>query len=410
MVDKTLAIIVAGGRGSRMAGSTSIDGINSPKQYLKLNKRTILDLAINKFTSHNDVDAVLVVIHNDDKKIYHDTLTPHDKLLPPVIGGNSRRQSVLNGLTAAIDLGVFSKVLIHDAARPFVEEQTIAAVVSAIRPGHGAIPANAVVDTLKESNPSQHVRKTISREFLYCAQTPQGFMLADITRVHKKADRLSQDQQTKQAFTDDASMFEWDGLDVELISAPASNFKITTQDDLARAKQIAQTSREMIMHPDIRTGNGYDVHAFEPGIAIILCGVSIPFHKKLKGHSDADVALHALTDAILGTIGAGDIGTHFPPSDQQWLNVESSFFLHAALKLVKEKGGILNHVDITLICEEPKIGPHRETLRAELARLCDIDIDRASLKATTNEKLGFIGRKEGISAIATATVSFGDRF
>jgi 2-C-methyl-D-erythritol 4-phosphate cytidylyltransferase/2-C-methyl-D-erythritol 2,4-cyclodiphosphate synthase len=348
----------------------------------------------------------MVVIHHDDRTIYDRLVVTRDTLLPPIIGGQSRRQSVHCGLLAARKLGFKGKILVHDAARPFVDHKTIASVLDKVSQGICAIPAHPVCDTLKQCDDNNEVLRTVSRSGVYCAQTPQGFMAEDIMAIHDDAESVKTTE-----FTDDASMFEAAGLRVKIVESPSSNFKITTPDDLARARLIvAHSTKEVTMlHADIRTGNGYDVHALVPGDGVILCGYKIPFDKKLDGHSDADAALHALTDALLGTIGAGDIGTHFPPCDPQWKDASSDRFLKAALSLVGDKGGNINNIDVTIICEAPKIGPHREQMRENLASLCALDPERVSLKATTNEKLGFLGRQEGIAAIATTTISFGTR-
>lgn len=405
--NSTVAIIVAGGRGSRLvstnaAGDTWTD---LPKQYILLGDTCILQRTIDVFTSHKLIDHVLVVIHPDDREVYDKLIKPHNKLLKPVTGGTSRQESVLCGLHALANFNHSGKVLIHDAARPFADSETIDDVVENTKPGFGAIPAAVVVDTLKEADEHHTVSKTVPRSNLYGAQTPQGFMFSDIYEIHQKSSKNSDTN-----FTDDASMFEAENLPVKLLPSPSSNFKITTNEDLLRARMMVNSSTtDQTIHADIRTGNGYDVHAFEPGDAVILCGLEIPFHKKLKGHSDADVALHALTDALLGTIGAGDIGTYFPPTDPKWKNAQSDIFLKAALDMVAKQGGCINNIDITIICEAPRIGPHRLHMKNKLAAICDVDENRVSVKATTNEKLGFLGREEGIAAIATASVSYGVR-
>ncbi|MCF6321054.1 MAG: bifunctional 2-C-methyl-D-erythritol 4-phosphate cytidylyltransferase/2-C-methyl-D-erythritol 2,4-cyclodiphosphate synthase [Rhizobiaceae bacterium] len=407
MNNKTLAIIVAGGRSSRLSGNVELPRADRdvPKQYMMLAGRSVLERCVDKFISHSQIDNVLVVIHRDDIAAYDRHVRPHSKLLPAVTGGSSRQQSVYKGLMEAKIMGPGGKILIHDGARPFVESETITQVLDNIAPAIGAIAANRVVDTLKRGDSRLEISATVSRDDLFCAQTPQGFMAKDIIAVHEDANKNE-----KSDFTDDASMFEAAGLAVRMVVSPSHNFKITTPDDLARARSLVEQIEGLPMtHADIRSGNGYDVHAFAAGDGVILCGHKIPFHKKLEGHSDADVALHALTDALLGTIGAGDIGSHFPPSDPQWKGVSSDRFVKHAIELVADKGGMINNVDITLICEAPKIGPHRDNMREKLAELCDLELDRVSLKATTNEKLGFIGREEGIAAIATVAVSFGAR-
>jgi 2-C-methyl-D-erythritol 4-phosphate cytidylyltransferase/2-C-methyl-D-erythritol 2,4-cyclodiphosphate synthase len=413
MNNKTLAIIVAGGSGWRLSGLQKSDATrrNVPKQYMLLSARCILDHTICRFTRHSEIDQVMVVIHREDEAVFDQMISNHEKLLPVVLGGDTRQQSVYCGLEAAEKAGFDAKVLIHDGVRPFVDAQTISQVLAKISPRNGALPAHQVPDTLKKSTSELKVVETIARENVYCAQTPQGFLFTDIFQVHKQAKEDKISGKIEYEFTDDASMFEAVGFSVDIVDAPASNFKITTADDLERARHtISKQQEEMTkLHADIRTGNGYDVHALIPGDEIILCGHKIPFNKRLKGHSDADAALHALTDALLGTIGSGDIGSHFPPSDPQWKDTASDIFLNAALKLVRTEGGMINNIDITIICEAPKIGPHRQAMREKLAQLCDLALSRVSVKATTNEKLGFLGRSEGIAAIATTTISFGTR-
>ncbi|MCP4182205.1 MAG: bifunctional 2-C-methyl-D-erythritol 4-phosphate cytidylyltransferase/2-C-methyl-D-erythritol 2,4-cyclodiphosphate synthase [Hyphomicrobiales bacterium] len=408
---KTLAIIVAGGSGWRLSGLQSPDenGRGVPKQYMLLSTQCILDHTISCFTKHREIDHVMVVIHREDQAVYDRMISNHEKLLPVVLGGDSRQQSVYCGLEAANKTGFDAKVLIHDGVRPFIDAQTISQVLAKISPQNGTLPAHRVADTLKKSTNELKVIETIARDNVFCAQTPQGFLMGDIFQVHKDAAEDKNTGEGVSRFTDDASMFEAVGLSVSIVDAPASNFKITTADDLDRARHmVAKQQKEVTkLHADIRTGNGYDVHALIPGDEIILCGHKIAFNKSLKGHSDADAALHALTDALLGTIGSGDIGSHFPPSDPQWKDAASDYFLTTALELVRAEGGVINNIDITIICEAPKIGPHRQAMREKLAQLCDLALGRVSVKATTNEELGFLGRSEGIAAIATTTISFG---
>jgi len=418
MKDKTLAIIVAGGSGWRLSGLQQSDQARRsvPKQYMLLSERCILDHTIGCFTGHSKIDHVMVVIHRDDIAVFDRMVSRHDKLLPVVFGGDTRRHSVYCGLTAATAAGFDGKVLIHDGVRPFVDAPTISQVLAKISDHNGALPAFRVPDTLKKSSENQpsggmKVIETIARENIFCAQTPQGFLINDIFQIHKSVEADTNGGEIATEFTDDASMFEAAGFGVDIIDAPSANFKITTADDLERARQMFHKPQQdkTTMHADIRTGNGYDVHALIPGDEIILCGHKIPYHLRLQGHSDADAALHALTDALLGTIGSGDIGSHFPPSDPQWKNAASDIFLNAALELVRTRGGVINNIDITIICEAPKIGPHRQIMREKLAQLCNLALSRISVKATTNEKLGFLGRGEGIAAIATTTISFGTR-
>jgi 2-C-methyl-D-erythritol 4-phosphate cytidylyltransferase/2-C-methyl-D-erythritol 2,4-cyclodiphosphate synthase len=338
-----------------------------------------------------------VVIHADDRALYETAMEQHQMLLPPVIGGTTRQESVLRGLQA-LEAHAPHKVLIHDAARPFVTTRIIDEVLGAIGPGCGALPASAVADTLKRADIDLLVTGTVSRDQLYAAQTPQGFVFSEILAAHREAALTG-----RTGLTDDAAVAEAAGMKVRIVPSPRSNSKLTTQDDLEGARM-----RLGRILPDVRTGNGYDVHQLEPGSGVTLCGVHMAHDRKLKGHSDADVGLHALTDALLGTIGEGDIGSHFPPSDMQWKGASSDRFLAHAVELVRKRGGTITHLDVSLICEAPRIGPHREAMRARIAQIAGVDIFRVAVKATTNEKIGFIGRGEGIAAIATATAVFGE--
>jgi len=317
-----------------------------------------------------------------------------------VAGGASRRASVRAGLEA-LATAAPRLVLVHDAVRPFVSHPIIDGVLDALKAGHkAALPAVAVADTLKRGDISGRVQATVPRENLFGAQTPQGFDYASITAAHARAEA-----EPDTDFTDDCAIAEWAGLAVQLTRGAASNLKLTTAEDLAMADETVSRARL----PDVRTGNGYDVHRLVPGDHVTLCGVEIPHDQRLDGHSDADVGLHALTDALLATIAAGDIGDHFPPSDPQWRGAASEIFLAHAASLVRKASGVIMNADVTLIAEAPKIGPHRLAMRTELARILDISIERCSVKATTNETIGFAGRREGIAAIATATVVFGDK-
>jgi len=318
-----------------------------------------------------------------------------------VPGGATRQESTRLALRAIEDLEP-EIVLIHDAVRPFVDAVLIDRVIDAVGEHNGALPAVAVSDTLKHAEKDMRVAGTVPRDGLFAAQTPQGFPFRAILAAHEKAAQAGLD-----GFTDDASIAEWAGLENRLVEGSPDNVKITWARDLTLADQ--RLGGMMNGLPDVRTGNGYDVHAFVEGDHVTLCGVKIPHSRRLSGHSDADVGLHALTDALLATCGAGDIGTHFPPSDPKWKGAPSHLFVEHAVRLVRERGGRIANADITLICEAPKIGPHRDAMRAELSRMLGISAERLSVKATTNEGLGFIGRAEGIAAIATATVVYPGR-
>jgi 2-C-methyl-D-erythritol 4-phosphate cytidylyltransferase/2-C-methyl-D-erythritol 2,4-cyclodiphosphate synthase len=316
--------------------------------------------------------------------------------MSPVPGGATRRDSVLLGLESlAADPPRF--VLIHDAARPLVKAATIAAVRAALDHHAGAIPAMAIPDTIKDVK-AGHVRGTVPRDHMWRAQTPQGFRYADILAAH----RTAAGQMDAERYTDDAMIAESANLDVVAVPGDEDNMKITTDADFARAERILMGDL-----PDVRTGQGFDVHGFgPPGTAstIMLCGVAIPHPRPVIGHSDSDVGLHALTDAILGAIGEGDIGSHFPPSEERWRGASSHIFLAHAAELVAKRAGRIVHCDVTVLCEEPRVSPHRDAMRKRIAEILSLPIDRVSVKATTTERLGFLGRAEGIGAQAVATV------
>ena len=377
---KTVALIVAAGRGQRA-------GEGLPKQYRKLAGQSVLRRSCLAFLTHPRIDTVRVIIHPDDRMLYEDALNGLD-LPPPVHGGAERQDSCRNGLEA-LTADPPDHVLIHDAARPFVDRASIDRVLDALQDSPAAISAQPVTDTLKKAGSEGRVAQTIDRAGLWRAQTPQGFRYADILEAHRKM--------AGESLTDDAAVAEAAGLAVTLVPGNEDNVKLTTEDDFARAER-------MLGNGDIRVGSGFDVHRFDEGNSVTLCGVNIKHDRTLAGHSDADVGLHAVTDALLGAIGAGDIGSHFPPGDPQWRGADSARFLRHAAELVTRRGGRIAHLDVTLICEAPKIGPHREAMRARIAEIAGIGIDRVSVKATTTEGLGFTGRGEGIAAQATATV------
>ncbi|MBB5519960.1 bifunctional 2-C-methyl-D-erythritol 4-phosphate cytidylyltransferase/2-C-methyl-D-erythritol 2,4-cyclodiphosphate synthase [Amphiplicatus metriothermophilus] len=382
-----VALIVAAGRGTRA-------GEGGPKQYRLLAGKPVLAHAAAAFLDHPQIDAVRVIIHSDDGDAYAEAMAEfrgHPKLLAPVHGGAERQDSVRLGLES-LESDPPTLALIHDAARPFVSGAVISNVIEALGAADGAIAALPVFDTIKRAE-GGHIAETVPRERLWRAQTPQGFRYRAILDAHRKA--------AGKAYTDDAAVAEAAGLKVALALGSPDNMKITQAEDFGMAETLLR--RKAPMH-EYRTGHGYDVHAFEPGEAVILCGVSIPHEAKLKGHSDADAGMHALTDAIFGALGAGDIGDHFSPSDPQWKGAASSIFLRKACELVREAGGAVTHCDVTLVCEAPKIGPHRDAMRAALGEIMELDASRISVKATTTEKLGFTGRREGIAAFATATI------
>ncbi len=375
------ALILAAGRGARA-------GVGVPKQYRIIAGQPMLRRALRPFLDHPRVGAVRVVIHPDDAGPYQ-AATADLELSAPVMGGATRQDSCRLGLESLADSPPV-RVLIHDAARPFVDTATIDRVLDALGDTQGAIPALAVSDALKRASDDGMVREGVNRAGLWRAQTPQGFAFAAILDAHRRL--------AGAAHADDAAVAEAAGLAVALVPGSEDNVKITTDADFVRAER-------MLAADDIRVGGGFDVHRFAPGDHIMLCGVRIAHGHGLAGHSDADVGLHALTDALLGAIGAGDIGQHFPPAEARWRDAESALFLRHAARLVAEYGGRIRHLDVTLICERPKLAPHRDAMRARIADILDLDPARVSVKATTTEGLGFTGRGEGIAAQATATVA-----
>ncbi len=387
------ALIVAAGRGTRAARA----GDTAPKQYCVLDGLSVLARTLSVFLSHPRIHRVRVVIHADDGALYRESVAAHPRLAPPVTGGATRQESVRRGL-AALMADDPDLVLVHDAVRPFVDPATIDRVIDALASHDGAIAALPVVDTLKRAGTDGTIADTVPRAGMFAAQTPQGFRFAALCDAHDRAAGLPE-------FTDDAAVAEAAGIGVALVAGTPANIKLTTADDLATADRTLRMDRFLAL-ADVRVGTGFDVHAFAPGDHVVLCGVTIPHGAGLAGHSDADVGLHALTDAILGAIADGDIGRHFPPSDMRWKGADSARFLAHAVALVTARGGTLAHLDVTLICEAPKIGPHAAAMRARIGEICGLAIDRISVKATTTERLGFTGRREGIAAQAVATVRF----
>jgi 2-C-methyl-D-erythritol 4-phosphate cytidylyltransferase / 2-C-methyl-D-erythritol 2,4-cyclodiphosphate synthase len=391
--EKAAAVIVAAGRGER-AGT----GTEGPKQYRRIGGVAILCRTIERFRSHPQIGRIVVAIHPEDAEIFRDAVGGLSQEVRTVDGGATRQESTLRALRTLRD-DPPGAVLIHDGVRPFVEPALISRVAAAVGLGHGALPALPVADTLKRSQADGTVAGTVDRSGLHAAQTPQGFPYQPILEAHEKAFSAG-----RMDFTDDAAIAEWAGLKVSLVLGSSDNLKLTYAHEIESADQ--RLKRQQPAFPDVRTGTGYDVHAFGTGDAVTLCGVSIPFGKRLSGHSDADVALHALTDALLATCGAGDIGVHFPPADPQWKGASSRLFVEHAVSLVRDRGGRIANLDVTLICEAPRIGPHREAMTATIASMTGVTPERVSVKATTNEKLGFVGREEGIAAIATASVVY----
>jgi len=383
----TVALILAGGRGIRAGGGM-------PKQYRTIAGVPMMRLALEAFAAHPAVGAVRAVIHPDDRDLYAAAAAGLD-LPEPAFGGETRQESSLNGLKS-IENYQADNVLIQDAARPFTDAGTIDRVIAALADAPAAVAAVPVIDTIKRADSADRVAGTVDRAGLWRAQTPQGFRYGAIMKAHRAAPPGS--------VTDDAAVAEQAGLEVALVMGHEDNIKVTTEADFARAEQIVRQRAGGGGGGDIRVGTGFDVHRFEPGDFVTLCGVKVPHTERLKGHSDADVGLHAITDALYGAIGGGDIGDHFPPTDPQWRSVDSAIFLAAAIADIRKAGGEIRNIDVTLICERPKIGPHRAAMRARIAEICAIDPARVNVKATTTEELGFTGRREGIAAQAVATV------
>ncbi len=379
------ALIVAAGSGQRFGGPI-------PKQYQDVGGLPILRRTVLAFLSHPLVDRVQVVISPQHRDLY-DRAVGDLGLPEPVPGGAQRQDSVRLGLEALASSGNRPDfVMIHDAARPLIDAATITAVHKALTASPGAIAAKPLVDTLKRGA-NGVITDTIDRANLWQAHTPQAFHFDVILKAHKAA--------AGQQLTDDAAVAEKADIPVTLVPSNPDNMKITNPDDLDRAARLLGQT-----FGDIRTGLGFDVHQLIPGDVIHLGGLAIPHDKTLKGHSDADVLLHAITDALLGTMAIGDIGTFFPPSDPQWKGADSAIFLREAARMINERGGRIAHVDAVLMCEEPRLGPHRQAMQKRVAELLEVNLDRVSLKATTTERLGFTGRGEGIAAQAIATVRF----
>jgi 2-C-methyl-D-erythritol 4-phosphate cytidylyltransferase/2-C-methyl-D-erythritol 2,4-cyclodiphosphate synthase len=386
------ALIVAAGRGVRASGAEE-----RPKQYATIGGVPMIAKTIAAFATHPRVDDILVVIHPDDEALYRAASAPYAPRLRAAVEGGARRQDSVRAGLEALASAAPSSVLIHDAARPFVPAELIERVIAGLDAHQGVLPALPVTDSLKRAEHGR-VTESVARASLWQAQTPQGFRFDAILAAHRAAA-----EEPAREFSDDCGVAEWFGLDVALVGGAESNRKLTTAEDLRIANELLQNDGGRSAGT-IRVASGYDVHAFGPGDAVTLCGVSIPHAKRLVGHSDADVGLHALTDALLGTIADGDIGVHFPPSDARWRGAPSELFLKHAAARIAQRGGTIVHVDITLLCEAPRIGPYRDRMRERIAAILGLDIAQVSIKATTNEGLGFIGRGEGIAATAAATV------
>jgi 2-C-methyl-D-erythritol 4-phosphate cytidylyltransferase/2-C-methyl-D-erythritol 2,4-cyclodiphosphate synthase len=389
-VGEVAAIVVAAGRGLRLGG-------DRPKQYLSVGGEPVVRTSLRLFCDHSGISHVQPVIHPDDADLF--TAAAHGfDLLPPTLGGATRQESVYAGLRA---LAPHSPdiILVHDAARPSASPALVSRAISAARAHGAAVPGLPVADTIKTVDAAGRVMSTLDRAALRSVQTPQAFAYAPLLAAHEQALAKGRND-----FTDDAALAEWAGLAVSVFEGEAGNVKLTTTDDLARAQQAYSKALT-----EVRTGSGFDVHTFGDGDHIMLGGVRISHDRGVVGHSDADVALHALTDAVLGALADGDIGMHFPPSDERWRGASSDQFLAFAVQRVRDRGGDITLLDATVLCELPRIGPHRGAIRARIGAIAGIGSDRVSIKATTMERMGFIGRGEGIAALATASIRLPER-
>jgi 2-C-methyl-D-erythritol 4-phosphate cytidylyltransferase/2-C-methyl-D-erythritol 2,4-cyclodiphosphate synthase len=385
MAIRVAAVIVAAGRGTRT-------GMAYPKQYRTLNGAPIVRDSLRAFAAHPEIDLVQPVIHADDAARFTAATAGLD-LAQPVLGGATRQGSVRAGLEA-LEPSAPQIVLVHDAARPFLSDALVSRAIAAAQAHGAAIPALPLTDTVKLVDAQGIVTATLDRSRLRIVQTPQAFAFPALLDAHRRAAAAGRED-----FSDDAALAEWAGLKVSVFDGEKGNVKMTTADDFFRAEAELAASLT-----DIRTGIGYDIHAFEDGDHIWLGGIRIAHSRKLSGHSDADVVLHALTDAILGALADGDIGVHFPPSDETWRGASSDKFLQFAVERVKSRGGMVAHLDVAIVAEAPKINPRRDEMRARIAEIAGISPDRVGVKATTNEKLGAIGSGQGIAAYATATI------
>src|ERR1700722_20373157 len=389
--NKVGLLVVAGGRGVRFGG-------DRPKQYLTCAGRPLIVHTLEALAASFPFSAVTVVIRSDDRALYeqaeaHLKSTTAAAAGPPAIGGPTRQQSVMAGLEALAAAGL-DIVLIHDAVRPFPSRALVARAIEAAERHGAAAPWTAMNDTVKQVDVDGRVLATPPRSTLRAVQTPQAFRFPLILAAHRRAAAAGVGD-----LTDDVAVAEWAGAPAYVFEGDPANVKVTTMQDLEAAEaRLAARSGET------RVGQGFDVHAFAPGDHVWLCGVRIAHSAALSGHSDADVGLHALADALYGALAEGDIGQHFPPSDPQWKGTASKIFLAHAAERVRARRGVIVHLDATLICEAPKIGPHREAMRARVAEIAGLDVGRVAVKATTTERLGFAGRGEGIACLATATV------
>lgn len=380
-------IIVAAGRGLRAGGDI-------PKQYREIGGRSVLARTLSVFLGEAELSQLVVVIGADDADLFAQAIAdlPRARLGAAVIGGETRQDSVRAGLQALAAQGFDGTVLVHDAARPFVTGELIRRAIAAVAHAPGAVPALPVTDTIKRTDGQGRVVETPRRETLISVQTPQAFAFAPLLAAHDAAAAGGQ-----HGFTDDAALLEWAGHPVAIFPGDPANVKLTHPQDFAVPPAPSSPL-------GVRVATGYDVHAFADGDHIWLGGVRIPHERGVLAHSDGDVALHALTDALLGALAEGDIGTHFPPSDPRWKGAASDQFLAFAAERLRRRGGRIDFLDLTIVCEAPRIGPHRDAIRARIAEIAGIRPDQVAIKATTSEAMGFTGRREGLAALATATL------
>lgn len=391
MTSAVAALIVAAGRGLRA-------GADAPKQYRRLGGVPVLCRTLAPFLAENRISTVLVVIGAGDRARYDEAIghlpeTARTRLTTPIEGGETRQDSVRAGLEALAAVGFTGSVLVHDAARPFVSPALIERALATSAEHVAAIPTLAATDTVKRIDSNGLIAETLPREQLVSVQTPQAFALAELLAAHRAAHAAGAG-----GFTDDSAIMEWAGHRVATFAGDPVNLKLTYAEDFELAEQ--RFARPLVT----RTGTGYDVHAFAEGDHVWLGGIRIAHSRGVTAHSDGDVALHALTDAVLGALADGDIGSHFPPSDPKWRGASSDRFLAFAAERVRQRGGRIDHLDLTVVCEGPKIGPHRDAIRARIAEITGLRLDQVGTKATTSERLGFTGRGEGLAALATATI------
>jgi len=378
---KVIALIVSGGEGKRFDK-------NLPKQFFKVNSITILEQCVKKFVDSNLFYKIVVVCNNEFINESKKVLSKYN--ISFVNGGNSRQESVYNGLKS-IKKESPSKVLIHDAVRPFFSTNLINEIIKRLKTNDSVIPSLKIFDSIRLFNKREY--KNLKRENIKLIQTPQGFDFKKIYDAHKRF--------KKEIYTDDSLLFYNNGNKIKIISGEIMNIKVTEKKEFQDLKKIYEKKNNDI---NFRVGNGFDVHKFRKGGKLKLLGVNLPFNKSLIGHSDADVGIHALVDAILGAISQGDIGEHFPPTDEKWKNKNSEFFLDYTKNLMEKNGFSINNIDITLICERPKVSKHKEKMKMKISKILNIKKDNVNIKATTTEKLGFLGREEGIACQVSVLV------